>query len=35
MRYEMNLPVEYHERGHGFYYTEPVTGFPTDAALPP
>jgi predicted DNA-binding transcriptional regulator YafY len=28
MRDEMSLPVEYHEREHGYFYTKPVTEFP-------
>jgi proteasome accessory factor B len=29
MRYRLGLPIEYHPREFGFYYTEPVTGFPS------
>lgn len=28
MRDEMSLPLEYHEREHGYFYTKPVTEFP-------
>ena len=28
MRYRLGLPIEYHPREFGFFYTEPVTGFP-------
>lgn len=28
MRYRLGLPIEYHPREFGFYYTEPVTAFP-------
>ncbi|RBP38122.1 putative DNA-binding transcriptional regulator YafY [Roseimicrobium gellanilyticum] len=28
MRDEMSLPLEYHEREHGYFYTTPVTEFP-------
>ncbi len=28
MRDEMNLPLEYHDRKHGYYYTRPVNEFP-------
>ena len=28
MRDEMSLPLEYHEREHGYFYTKPVTDFP-------
>lgn len=28
MRDEMNLPLEYHEHKHGYFYTHPVTEFP-------
>ncbi|HEY2139447.1 MAG TPA: HTH domain-containing protein, partial [Chthoniobacterales bacterium] len=29
MRYRLGLPIDYHPREFGFYYTEPVTGFPS------
>jgi predicted DNA-binding transcriptional regulator YafY len=29
MRYRLGLPIEYHPQEFGFYYTEPVTGFPS------
>src|SRR5438046_5226092 len=28
MRYRLGLPIDYHPQEFGFYYTEPVTGFP-------
>ena len=28
MRYRLGLPIDYHPREFGFYYTEPVTAFP-------
>jgi predicted DNA-binding transcriptional regulator YafY len=28
MRYQLNLPIEYDEKRHGFYFTERVTHFP-------
>ena len=28
MRYRLGLPIDYHRQEFGFYYTEPVTGFP-------
>jgi predicted DNA-binding transcriptional regulator YafY len=28
MRYQLNLPIEYDEERHGFYFTEQVTHFP-------
>jgi proteasome accessory factor B len=29
MRYRLGLPIDYHPREFGFFYTEPVTGFPS------
>src|SRR5438045_29085 len=29
MRYRLGLPIDYHPQEFGFYYTEPVTGFPS------
>ncbi len=29
MRYQLDLPMEYDNARHGYYYTEPVTHFPT------
>ena len=29
MRYQLDLPLEYDKQKHGYYYTEPVTHFPT------
>src|SRR3989440_1934886 len=29
MRYRLGLPIDYHPQQFGFYYTEPVTGFPS------
>src|SRR3954462_10601898 len=28
MRYRLGLPIDYHPQEFGFFYTEPVTGFP-------
>jgi proteasome accessory factor B len=28
MRYRLGLPIDYHPKEFGFFYTEPVTGFP-------
>jgi proteasome accessory factor B len=28
MRYRLGLPIDYHPQEFGFYYSEPVTGFP-------
>jgi predicted DNA-binding transcriptional regulator YafY len=27
MRYQLNLPIEYDQERHGFYFTEPVASF--------
>jgi proteasome accessory factor B len=29
MRYQLNLPIEYDKERHGFFFTEPVTYFPS------
>ncbi len=29
MRYRLGLPIDYHPQEFGFFYTEPVTGFPS------
>jgi predicted DNA-binding transcriptional regulator YafY len=29
MRYQLNLPIEYDQERHGFYFTEPVAHFPS------
>ena len=29
MRYRLGLPIEYDQLHFGFYYTEPVSSFPT------
>lgn len=29
MRYQLDLPIEYNKQKHGYFYTEPVTHFPT------
>jgi predicted DNA-binding transcriptional regulator YafY len=29
MRYQLNLPIEYDQERHGFYFTEPVAQFPS------